>query len=234
MKECRCSTGWDIHRKGTIQPAQLFTEVDVTDETIALQGSIAKRILEIKSVISKCDYPNVDIGSYCNKPAKCPYYEQCHASIPMGSVYELPHGKSKIPPLKEMGIELLKQIPSSFPLTKRQAAIVKSAREKKVIVKYIKTRVQVMGRKANPLPYFYFFNFILILWLCSLKYPIINQWFCRHLYKLTFELSLSKAIYIFIHMPFKNQKSYQQQAFFIKMLIATEKINLIFLRACTW
>jgi len=36
---------------------------------------------------------------------------------------------------------------------------------------------------------------------------------------------------ILIPANFKKENSYQHQAFFIKMLIATEKINLIFLRA---
>jgi hypothetical protein len=78
--------------------------------------------------------PTKRIGSHCENPGECPFYEYCHEGMGKDSIYELPYGTKIIPALEASGIALLRDIPNSFPLSPRQAALVESAKKERPVI----------------------------------------------------------------------------------------------------
>lgn len=115
-------------RQGGIDPNGLFLAVDLTKEVAEEATNVRVKVEKLIRLAKEAIAPLSIVGSQCTNPGKCPFYKHCHDDIPPGSIFELPYGNRLIPILLSMGIHRLEDIPSSFPLSTRQAALVESAR----------------------------------------------------------------------------------------------------------
>ena len=115
-------------RHGEIDPNGLFVAVDLTKEVAEKATNVRVKVANLIALTLEAVAPLSIAGSHCSNPGKCPFYKHCHGDIPPGSIFELPRGNRLVPILLSMGIHKLEDIPSSFPLSTRQAALVESAR----------------------------------------------------------------------------------------------------------
>lgn len=105
-------------RQGAIDPAQLFTTVDITDSVKELQASIPGAIEKMLAVIGQGKVPDIKIGPYCDEPHECPLKETCWEFVPeKDSVFVLSRGKKLAFSLLDRNILTITDIPDGTKLT---------------------------------------------------------------------------------------------------------------------
>jgi len=109
-------------KKGKIDFKKLMIITDITDKVEKKIIGIEERIENIFKVINSKTCPKVAIGDHCKKPYACPLTD-CWDMIPAGSVFDLYYGGKKCFELYEKDIQLLKDIPPEFKLSKEQQKI---------------------------------------------------------------------------------------------------------------
>ncbi len=106
-------------RRGAIDPAQLFSSADVTEEIKAKQADVPKTLSEIQSVIRLKQYPNIKIGPQCNDPYECILKDFCWDFLPKDSVFTLYRSKRSFEWLNS-GITNLIDIPADSTFSSQQ------------------------------------------------------------------------------------------------------------------
>ncbi len=124
----------EYNRQGNVNPLELFKIVEITDLAGGTSKEIRERIKEFSAICSAPEPPKVILGSKCKYPGRCQYYNYCHKSIEPGSVYEIPYGTKIIPYLLKVGISRIADIPDSLKPSKRQKALIKSAKTNKPVI----------------------------------------------------------------------------------------------------
>jgi len=109
-------------RKGEIDFKKLMKTEDITDKVNKKIIGIEQRIINIFKIINSKKIPKVAIGNHCKHPYECPL-TSCWDFIPAGSVFDLYYGGKKSFELYEKDIQLLKDIPPEFKLSKEQQKI---------------------------------------------------------------------------------------------------------------
>jgi len=104
---------------------KLFAVVDVTEEVVALQEDIPKRLETWEAYLAdKSNEPDIDIGAHCNKPYECDAKAYCwkvQRNIPEYSIFNIFNlGSKKQIALYEQGIVNIDDIPESFEMTAKQ------------------------------------------------------------------------------------------------------------------
>jgi Domain of unknown function(DUF2779) len=121
-------------RHGDINLRSLFVEEDVTQMVLERIPDTKIKAVELVSVLESKVCPAVEPGAQCEKPNECPFNGQCSSVHPNYSIYELSRGKKVVPKLKERRIELLKDVPEGFPLSKRHSRQVLSVKTKQPVI----------------------------------------------------------------------------------------------------
>jgi hypothetical protein len=119
-------------RKGEINPKELLTKTDITEEVEEAIKGISERIENMKEIISDPILPENKIGTHCNDPYDCPLIDECWSFLPEGHVFQLYGSRKKGFELIENKIYALKDIPSEFELNEKQELQVKCEKEGKV------------------------------------------------------------------------------------------------------
>ncbi len=114
---------------------ELFSVVDVTTEVEELQAQIPQRLAEWEAYLSDTqNEPNIDIGSYCNKPYECDAKAYCwkvQRDIPDYSVFNIFNlGSKKQVELYKQGIVKIEDIPDDYPMTAIQKQKVQNWKDK--------------------------------------------------------------------------------------------------------
>jgi len=104
---------------------KLFAVMDVTEEVLALQEDIPKRLETWEAYLAdKMNEPDIDIGAHCNKPYECDAKAYCwkvQRNIPDYSIFNIFNlGSKKQIALYEQGIINIDDIPESFEMTVKQ------------------------------------------------------------------------------------------------------------------
>ena len=106
-------------KNGEIDPEQLLTMRDISDEVEAVSPGIQDRIDYIFEIIAAKSCPDVAIGKHCNSPYECPLTE-CWNFLPENSVFNLYYGGKKSLELFNSGVLAIKDIPPGFKLNDKQ------------------------------------------------------------------------------------------------------------------
>ncbi|RLB80935.1 MAG: DUF2779 domain-containing protein [Deltaproteobacteria bacterium] len=102
----------------------LFSFVDLTEEVLDIQNEIPSRIAELKEVLAGTVPPEIAPCRACNSPYSCDFWEHCTAKKPEFWVIQLSGiTQKKLDQLEELGIEDIRNIPGSFPLSEIQERI---------------------------------------------------------------------------------------------------------------
>ncbi|MCB2214288.1 DUF2779 domain-containing protein [bacterium] len=112
-------------RDSALDLAQLFTVEDVTGKVDRHRETVRQAREAARTVAA---LPSAQPDFACTKPETCPCPDLCHPDLPDPSIYDLPRIGKKALKLREMGVTAIKDIPPDFPLSAKQAQVVRVIR----------------------------------------------------------------------------------------------------------
>ena len=102
----------------------LFSFGDLTDETMAMQPEIPGQLEELKGMLAVDRAPEIQPSRHCHKPYDCEFWDHCTKDMPEFWVYDISGiGQEKLDELADMGIQAIRDIPETFPLSQIQDRI---------------------------------------------------------------------------------------------------------------
>ena len=107
-------------KDGIINPNELFTLTDITNQVIENQVWVEKNLDNLKDILSAEAEPEVEIGKHCSSPFECDYKHHCWKHIPEQSVFSLYSPRGLDWKLYEQGIFKIIDIPETVSLNHRQ------------------------------------------------------------------------------------------------------------------
>jgi len=106
-------------RRGNIDPFQLFTVQDITEEVEGASAGIETRIQSMLEVMAAQQCPQVSVGEQCRMPYDCAVTVCCD-ELPENDIFSLYRGGRKCFDLFRQGIYHIKNIPASYKLSRAQ------------------------------------------------------------------------------------------------------------------
>jgi hypothetical protein len=106
-------------RQGEIDPAQLFTIQDITEEVSQAGEGISERIARMFETMAAKKCPDIPIGAYCSDPYGCPV-TLCWEELPENNIFSLYRGGKKCFDMFNSGILNIRDIPASVKLNRSQ------------------------------------------------------------------------------------------------------------------
>ena len=106
-------------RNGEVDPAELFTIHDISDEVAEASEGTRDRVMQMLEVIGNTRCPEVAIGPQCSNPYDCPLTE-CWSGLPEHSVFTLYRGGKKSHELYCSGVFDIIGIPAGYKLNDKQ------------------------------------------------------------------------------------------------------------------
>lgn len=108
-------------REKKLELPKFFQKVDITDRVISLQNEIEEKLNHFSAILSAGVEPEIEIGPHCSSPYACPFYEHCSQHLPENNaITDLRGSSEKVWDLHRRGIYSIENIPSDYPLQKRQ------------------------------------------------------------------------------------------------------------------
>jgi predicted RecB family nuclease len=115
--------------------SQLFVIADLKQKDSVGDSEISDRLKEQFRVLNRHKPPDIKPGRQCKDPVLCEFYDHCNPELPGDHVSRLPGIQAKkVEELTATGITLIKQIPSTFPLSERQRRAVDCVKSGKPFV----------------------------------------------------------------------------------------------------
>ncbi|MFC1972591.1 DUF2779 domain-containing protein [Chloroflexota bacterium] len=106
-------------KNGDIDPQQLFTIEDVTEQIDDIASGVEDRSEEMWEVIASPTCPEVGVGPHCSDPYDCPV-TWCWDSLPENNIFDLYRGGKKCFDMLNKGIFFVKEIPADIKLSAAQ------------------------------------------------------------------------------------------------------------------
>ncbi|MGD8741070.1 MAG: DUF2779 domain-containing protein [Desulfobacterales bacterium] len=102
----------------------LFSFEDLTDATMSMQPEIPGQLKELKGMLAVDSAPEIQPSRHCHKPYDCEFWDHCTKDMPEFWVYDISGiGQEKLDELAEMGIQAIRDIPETLPLSQIQNRI---------------------------------------------------------------------------------------------------------------
>ena len=102
----------------------LFSFGDLTDETMSMQPEIPGQLEELKGMLAVDSAPEIQPSRHCHKPYDCEFWDHCTKDMPEFWVYNISGiGQEKLDELADLGIQAIRDIPQTFPLSQIQDRI---------------------------------------------------------------------------------------------------------------
>ena len=103
---------------------KLFRIRDLTNEIAALTENVQELIREQRKMLAQAQPPEIEPGGQCSSPFTCEFYDHCNKPLPEDHITNLLGLSSqKFQKLRDLGIELIGDIPKGFALTERQKRV---------------------------------------------------------------------------------------------------------------
>jgi len=107
----------NYQHSGNLDLQNFFASEELSEKVENRRGDVA--ILRQETLaVSQMTEPDPDFA--CTKPNTCPCPELCHPDLPQNPVYDIPYIGKKAIQLREMGINEIQAIPTSFNLNIKQ------------------------------------------------------------------------------------------------------------------
>ena len=102
-----------VYQGGAYHLEELFSLKDVTDETLEFVSEVTpEKLVEMWKALGEETMPDIEAGSQCTRPYRCPFYGHCHQHVTKHPVGDLPRASRKLlEELRESGIEDIRGIP---------------------------------------------------------------------------------------------------------------------------
>ncbi|RLG09262.1 DUF2779 domain-containing protein [Candidatus Pacearchaeota archaeon] len=108
-------------KSGEIEPNELFTQTDITEQVEHFSEGIEKRIENMLKIINSKEEPKCSLGVHCSNPYDCPLKEECWKDVPEESIFEFYRMLSKKKfVLYDSGVVKLNEVPDSVKLNDKQ------------------------------------------------------------------------------------------------------------------
>jgi len=107
-------------KNGEINPEELFTKTDITQQVDEITNQIPEKIKYMFEILNNKELPENTIGEHCSDPYGCQLKEDCWSFLPEGHVFCLYRGGKKCFELFDNKIYEMKNIPDDFKLTDKQ------------------------------------------------------------------------------------------------------------------
>jgi hypothetical protein len=107
-------------KQGEIDPAKLFTVIDVTVKVSEAMENIKSRIDALFDIISAPQCPEMHIGRQCDNPYECPMKKPCWNFLTEHNIFSLYYGGNKAFELFNNGIVSIRDIPPDYKLNVKQ------------------------------------------------------------------------------------------------------------------
>ena len=113
-----------IYDGSRLELENLFSFSDLMEEAAELQESVGLLLSEMKDTLSSASQPEILPSRHCQSPYLCEFWEHCTAEMPDYWIMHL-YGISKtdMDQLGALGVEDIRDIPGSFPLTRLQSRV---------------------------------------------------------------------------------------------------------------
>jgi CRISPR/Cas system-associated exonuclease Cas4 (RecB family) len=99
----------------------LFITEDVWAAAQEILPQVAEDVAEMRRIVELPEAPAVEIGRFCSKRGKCPFYDICWQGIQGLTLFDIPRlNAAKEQQLRGMDVLYLADIPPDFPLTVKQ------------------------------------------------------------------------------------------------------------------
>lgn len=96
--------------------SNLFTREDRTADVEALLPAVRQQI-QLQRIMLAGDLPVVEIGSHCDRPYPCAFYDRCHEALAkhhVSTLYRI--GRRQVQELVDAGFETIGELPESLEL----------------------------------------------------------------------------------------------------------------------
>ena len=108
-----------VYQGGDYDLEKLFSLADLTEEAEARQPEVGRQLETMWKALAAGAAPDIKIGSHCEKPYVCPFYENCHRN---GAVDENAHpveelyyaGAGLLEKLRKKGFLDIRDIPEGY------------------------------------------------------------------------------------------------------------------------
>ena len=106
-----------VYPGGPYDLEALFSLEDVTEDSREFMSTTGPaNLVQMWETLQSDTVPNVDTGSHCTRPYRCPFYSHCHQQVTDRPVAELPGARREfLDELKQSGIDDIRLIPSDHP-----------------------------------------------------------------------------------------------------------------------
>ena len=103
-------------KNGSINPHELLTEVDITEEVKNIEEETRIEIKNAFEVLKIKDEPEIQVLRQCANPYECPFIPYCWKDFSDHSIYSIAGalGKKKLEALLDEGVMEVRDIPSEF------------------------------------------------------------------------------------------------------------------------
>jgi predicted RecB family nuclease len=112
---------YDGHR---LDLKSLFISSDLTQGTLGYQEELLEKLRELKEMLGSRHPPEIVPSRHCSNPNPCEFWDHCTENMPEYWIIELGGlGQNKLEQMASMGIQDIRDVPDSFPLSELQDRI---------------------------------------------------------------------------------------------------------------
>jgi hypothetical protein len=106
-----------VYQGGAYHLEELFSLKDVTEEAREFVSEVTpEKLVKIWKALGEETMPDIEAGSQCARPYRCPFYGHCHQHVTKHPVGDLSRASRKLlEKLRESGIEDIRGIPDDHP-----------------------------------------------------------------------------------------------------------------------
>lgn len=109
-----------VHSGGPVDARRFFRVRNLTRRVKRLQREVSVRLRSEFRVLEMPVPPQIAPGRQCSEPVTCEFYDECNLPIPDDHILRLPRiHAGTVGKLAELGIQSIRDIPGSFPLSDR-------------------------------------------------------------------------------------------------------------------
>lgn len=110
------------------EPSEFFTRQDLTQRARDLRSEVSQKASQLRQTVGQDEMPDVEVGSHCRNPHRCPFHDFCHRKIDEQEhpITDIPYlSTKKLHQLKNAGILDVRDIPDDWDgLTEKQRLMV--------------------------------------------------------------------------------------------------------------
>ena len=102
----------------------LFISSDLTQEALGYQEDLQRKLQGLKDMLGSPNPPEIVPSRHCFNPNPCEFWAHCREGLPEHWIIELGGiGQNKLVELVSMGVQDIRSVPDSFPITEIQDRI---------------------------------------------------------------------------------------------------------------